>query len=137
MKDGYQRFCSDTSPLSALEDFIGKWCDNNAAAWTALFHPEKETSGKSNHMIVLGLGFTHHEASAALVIDGELKTAIARERLTRLKRDGIAFGSRQLSMDIVIQYCLDEHGLSLSDVDLLVWNHVDHLGFRDATHGLA
>ena len=78
-------------------------------------------------MIVLGLGFAQHEASAALVIDGELKTAIARERLTRLKRDGIGFGSRRLSMDIAIQYCLDEHGLMLSDVDLLVWNHVDHL----------
>jgi carbamoyltransferase len=77
-------------------------------------------------MVVLGLGFTDHEASAALVIDGELKTAIARERLTRLKRDGNLFGSQKRDLSPAIRYCLDEHGLALRDVDLLVWNHVDH-----------
>ncbi len=78
-------------------------------------------------MVVLGLGFTDHEASAALVIDGELRTAIARERLTRLKRDGNLFGSRKLDLSLAIRYCLEEHHLALGDVDLLVWNHVDHL----------
>jgi carbamoyltransferase len=78
-------------------------------------------------MVVLGLGFTHHDASAALVIDGELRTAIARERLTRLKRDGMVFGSRRLDLGVAIRYCLDVHGLTLADVDLLAWNHIDHL----------
>jgi len=78
-------------------------------------------------MVVLGLGFTDHEASAALVIDGELKTAIARERLTRLKRDGNLFGSRRLDLSLAIRYCLEENRLALGDVDLLVWNHVDHI----------
>ncbi len=78
-------------------------------------------------MVVIGLGFTDHEASAAVVIDGELKTAIARERLTRLKRDGNLFGTRKLDLSLPIQYCLQENYLKLADVDLVVWNHVDHL----------
>src|SRR5580693_5826660 len=78
-------------------------------------------------MVVLGLGFTDHDASAALVIDGELKTAIARERLTRLKHDGRKFGTKTFGMDLPSEYCLAENGLQLSDVDLIVWNQVDHI----------
>ena len=78
-------------------------------------------------MIVLGLGFTDHDSSAALVVNGELKTAIARERLTRRKHDGRKFGSKTLGLDLPIQYCLDENGLTLSDVGLVVWNQVDHI----------
>jgi carbamoyltransferase len=78
-------------------------------------------------MNVLGLSFSDHEASAALVVDGKLTTAIARERLTRLKRDGIRWGGRRLDLTPAIQYCLDGHGLTLDDVDLIVWSHTDHL----------
>jgi carbamoyltransferase len=78
-------------------------------------------------MVVLGLGFTDHDASAALVVDGKLKTAIARERLTRLKHDGRKFGNKTLGLDLPFQYCLDANGLKLSDVDLIVWNQVDHI----------
>ena len=49
-------------------------------------------------MNVLGLGFTDHDAAAALVVDGQLKTAIARERLTRLKHDGKKFGSKTFGL---------------------------------------
>lgn len=78
-------------------------------------------------MVVLGLGFTDHEASAALVVDGELKAAIARERLTRLKKDGIKFGSRRLDLSAAAEYCIEQNGLAWSDVDLIAWNHIDHL----------
>lgn len=78
-------------------------------------------------MNVLGLSFSDHEASAALVVDGRLAAAIARERLTRLKRDGIRWGSRRLDLTPAIQYCLDSGGLTLGDVDLVVWSHTDHL----------
>ncbi len=81
-------------------------------------------------MIVLGLGFTDHDASAALVADGKLKTAIARERLTRLKHDGRKFGSKTFGMDLPIQYCLEQNGLALGDVDLVVWNQVDHVSAK-------
>jgi carbamoyltransferase len=78
-------------------------------------------------MVVLGIGFTDHDASAALVVDGHLKTAIAKERLTRIKHDGRKFGSKSLDLNLPIQYCLDANGLKLRDVDLVVWNQVDHI----------
>ena len=78
-------------------------------------------------MNVLGLSFSDHEASAALVVDGKLCSAIARERLTRLKRDGIRWGGCRLDLSPAIQYCLDTQGLTLDDVDLIVWSHTDHL----------
>lgn len=78
-------------------------------------------------MVVLGLGFTDHDASAALVIDGQLKTAIARERLTRLKHDGRKFGTKTFGMDVASEYCLAENGLKPGDIDLIVWNQVDHI----------
>jgi carbamoyltransferase len=77
-------------------------------------------------LVILGLGYTAHEASAALVVDGKVVDAIARERLTRLKRDGILYGSCKLSLDVAVNYCLERHGLALSDVDLVIWNHIDH-----------
>ena len=64
-------------------------------------------------MNVLGLSFSDHEASAALVIDGKLTSAIARERVTRLKRDGIRWGSCRLDLTPAIQYCLETNGLAL------------------------
>jgi carbamoyltransferase len=78
-------------------------------------------------MVVMGLGFTDHEASVALVIDGKARASIALERITRLKKDGRLFGSRKLSLDPAIRYCLEQCGLAFSDVDLIVWNHIDHL----------
>src|SRR5262245_19701035 len=77
-------------------------------------------------MVVLGLGFTHHDASAAVVIDGELRTSIARERLTRQKKDGIVFGTRRTDLGVAIRYCLEANRITLGDVDLVVWNHIDH-----------
>jgi len=77
--------------------------------------------------IVLGLGFTDHETSAALVIDGELSVAVARERLTRIKRDGKMWGSQRLDLTPAIQYCLDEHCLTIDQVDQIVWSHIDHI----------
>lgn len=78
-------------------------------------------------MNVLGLSFSDHEASAALVMDGKLCAAIARERITRLKRDGIRWGGCRLDLGPAIQYCLDTGGLQLDDIDLIVWSHTDHL----------
>lgn len=78
-------------------------------------------------MNVLGLSFSDHEAAAALVIGGRLSSAIARERLTRIKRDGIKWGGHRLDLTAAIQYCLDSKGLVLADIDLIVWNHTEHL----------
>jgi carbamoyltransferase len=78
-------------------------------------------------MNVLGLSFSDHEASAALVVDGKLTAAIARERITRLKRDGIRWGGCRLDLTPAIRYCLDAAGLTFDDVGLVVWSHTDHL----------
>jgi carbamoyltransferase len=84
-------------------------------------------------LVVLGLGFTDHEASAAIVVDGRLATGIARERLTRIKKDGKMWGSERLDLSPAIRYCLDAHGMTLSDVDLLVWNHIDHVSTAEVS----
>ena len=65
------------------------------------------------------LGITHDVliCSAALVEDGEVVSAIAEERLDRRKQ------SRQFP-SLAIQYCLDEAGIGLEDVDeiAVAWN---------------
>jgi carbamoyltransferase len=77
-------------------------------------------------MNFLGLGFVNHDASAALVVDGELRVSIARERLTRLKRDGMRWGSARYDPVLPIQYCLTACGLTILDIDLLIWSHIYH-----------
>jgi carbamoyltransferase len=77
-------------------------------------------------MNILGLSFSDHEASAALVMDGKLTSAIARERVTRLKRDGIRWGGCRLDLTPAVQYCLETNGLTLDDIGLIVWSHTDH-----------
>ena len=60
--------------------------------------------------IILGINAFHAGASAALVINGELKFAIAEERLNRIKYYA---GFPNLS----IKNCLDFAGLDIKDVD--------------------
>ena len=72
-------------------------------------------------MNILGLSFSDHEASAALVMNGKLMSAIARERVTRKKRDGIRWGGCRTDLTPAIQYCLDTNGLTLDDIGLIVW----------------
>lgn len=88
-------------------------------------------------MNILGLGFTDHEASAALVVDGALATVVARERISRLKRDGKMWGSQRLDLTPAIDYCLDANGIRLADVDLISWNHIDHVSDKDVLQTIA
>lgn len=61
-------------------------------------------------MIILGINAYHANASAALVIDGQLVAAVEEERLNRVK---YAAGLPTRA----IQYCLEFAGVRLSDVD--------------------
>jgi len=61
-------------------------------------------------MLILGLNMFHADASAAIVLDGELKFAIAEERLNRHKHFG-GFPA------LAIKACLDAVGAKISDVD--------------------
>src|SRR5579864_267324 len=61
-------------------------------------------------MLILGLNMFHADASAAIVVDGEVKFAIAEERLNRHKHFG---GFPALS----VKACLDAVGAKISDID--------------------
>lgn len=60
-------------------------------------------------MLILGLNMFHADASAAIVVDGEVKFAIAEERLNRHKHFG-GFPS------LAIKACLDAVGAKINDV---------------------
>ena len=60
-------------------------------------------------MIILGLNMFHADASAAIVVDGEVKFAIAEERLNRRKHFG-GFPA------LAVKACLDAVGAKISDV---------------------
>src|SRR6478609_9533916 len=61
-------------------------------------------------MLVLGLNMFHADASAAILVDGEVKFAIAEERLNRRKHYG---GLPALA----VKACLDAVGANISDVE--------------------
>src|SRR6201987_5149933 len=61
-------------------------------------------------MLILGLNMFHADASAAIVVDGEVKFAIAEERLNRHKH----FGGVPV---LAIKACLDAIGAKISDVE--------------------
>jgi carbamoyltransferase len=59
---------------------------------------------------ILGINAYHGDASAALVVDGDLVAAVEEERFTRVKHD-TSFPRRS------IEYCLAEGNIRLEDVD--------------------
>ena len=61
-------------------------------------------------MLILGLNMFHADASAAIVLDGEVKFAIAEERLNRRKHFG-GFPA------LAVKACLDAVGAKISDVE--------------------
>ena len=61
-------------------------------------------------MLILGLNMFHADASAAMVLDGEVKFAIAEERLNRHKHFG-GFPA------LAVRACLDAVGAKISDVE--------------------
>ncbi len=65
-------------------------------------------------MNILGISAYYHDSAAALVIDGEIIAAAQEERFTRKKHDP-NFPTN------AVKYCLDESGLSLKDIDAIVF----------------
>jgi len=61
-------------------------------------------------MLILGLNMFHADASAAIIVDGEVKFAIAEERLNRHKHFG-GFPA------LAVRACLDAVGAKISDVE--------------------
>ena len=68
-------------------------------------------------MIVLGISHDLWISSAAIVINGKVKAAIAEERLNRIKKyKGFP--------TLAVRYCLHKAGIKIDQVDLIVngWN---------------
>ena len=64
--------------------------------------------------VILGISCFYHDAAAALLIDGIIVAAAQEERFTRIKHDE----SFPLH---AVRYCLDSQGLSINDVDHVVF----------------
>lgn len=70
-------------------------------------------------MIVLGFS-VGHDKGAVLIKDGKVLIGITQERLTRVKNDGAYSGGAIPTESIV--YCLSEYGLTMDDIDLIVYS---------------
>ncbi len=65
-------------------------------------------------MKVLGISAFYHDSAAALIVDGEIVAAVQEERFTRKKHDP-SFPKHAL------EYCLEAGGISLGEVDYIVF----------------
>ena len=65
-------------------------------------------------MRILGISAFYHDSAAALVVDGKIVAAAQEERFTRKKHDANFPGN-------AIAYCLKEAGVSLGEVDHVVF----------------
>jgi carbamoyltransferase len=74
-------------------------------------------------MRILGVYAFYHDSAAALVRDGEITAAAQEERFTRKKHDS-RFPSN------AVEYCLAQEGVSLSDVDYVVFYDKPFLKFE-------
>jgi carbamoyltransferase len=68
-------------------------------------------------MVILGYASLNHDASAAVVIDGKIRSAIESEKVTRSKHEVNPFPDRAL------RAALDAAGASLRDVDAIATNY--------------
>jgi len=63
---------------------------------------------------ILGISAYYHDSAAALVCDGDIAAAAQEERFTRKKHDA-GFPAK------AIEYCLSEAGITLSDIDHVIF----------------
>ena len=73
-------------------------------------------------MKILGISAYYHDSSAALLVDGTVVSAAQEERFTRVKHDS-SFP------DNAIRFCLDYAGLSLDEIDAVVFYEKPFLKF--------
>ncbi len=74
-------------------------------------------------MLILGISAFYHDSAAALVKDGEILAAAQEERFTRKKHDP-GFPHR------AVDYCLAEGGVSLANIDQVVFYDKPFLKFE-------
>ena len=64
--------------------------------------------------VILGISAYYHDSAASLIIDDKIIAAAQEERFSRLKGDA-SFPH------LAINYCLNEAGLTLEEVDSIVF----------------
>jgi carbamoyltransferase len=74
-------------------------------------------------MRILGFSAFYHDSAAALIVDGRVVAAAQEERFTRKKQDA-------RFPELAIGYCLHEAGITLDDVDYVVFYEKPFLKFE-------
>lgn len=74
-------------------------------------------------MYILGLSAFYHDSAAALVLDGKIVAAVQEERFTRKKHDSSYPNN-------AIRYCLESEGITLSEIDSVVFYDKPFLKFE-------
>ncbi|MBF0154737.1 MAG: carbamoyltransferase [Magnetococcales bacterium] len=74
-------------------------------------------------MRILGISAFYHDSAAALVRDGVIVAAAQEERFTRKKHDADFPGH-------AIQFCLDQEGVTLNDIDFVAFYDKPFLKFE-------
>src|SRR6201981_1421124 len=74
-------------------------------------------------MRILGISAFYHDSAAALIEDGHIIAAAQEERFTRKKQDA-------RYPENAVRYCLDEGGLTLNDLDYIVFYEKPFLKFE-------
>jgi len=74
-------------------------------------------------MFILGISAYYHDSACALIRDGEIIAAAQEERFTRKKHD-------PRFPHFALEYCLHEAGISLADVDHIVYYEKPFLKFE-------
>ena len=72
---------------------------------------------------ILGISAFYHDAAAAIVVDGKILAAAQEERFTRIKH------TADFPIE-AIKYCLEETGLSLDELDVVVFYDKPFLKFE-------
>jgi carbamoyltransferase len=75
-------------------------------------------------MYTLGINAVYHDSAACLVKDGQVMAVVEEERFTRVKhgKRPTPFSTYQLPLH-AINYCLQESGISLVDVDHIAYSY--------------
>ncbi len=74
-------------------------------------------------MRILGLSAYYHDSAAALLVDGDIAAAAQEERFSRKKHDA-RFPAQ------AVRFCLESQGLTLADVDAVVYYEKPLLTFE-------
>jgi carbamoyltransferase len=74
-------------------------------------------------MKILGISAYYHDSAASLILDGQVTAAAQEERFSRKKHDQ-GFPSQ------AVKYCLDQAGISVSDLDLVSFYDKPFLKFE-------